>query len=159
MIKKLGIVVNATSISQNLDYIINSLNHLSIATNIDCCVFRCNVDKLISVPKFAIMNLDHLWGFDGIAIATNLYTAQKLLACPRPIKKYFYISDIEWFYVRTKYKELSEIYQNPELELITRSKSHQKLVQQCWNRDSQIITNFKPDLIIERITNDYQNIN
>ncbi len=158
MIKKLGIVVNSTSLSQNLDYIINSLNHISSNTNIDCCIFRCNVDKLISIPKFAIMNLDHLWAFDGIAIATSLHTTQKLLACPRPIKKYFYISDIEWYYFKTKYAELANLYQNSELELITRCLSHQKLVQQCWNRNSQIIGDFNPKLITERIKDDYQHI-
>ena len=158
MIKKLGVVVDTTNISQSLDYIINSLNYISSNTNIDCCIFRCNINRLIAVPKFAIMNLDHLWAFDGIAIATSLFTAKKLLACPRPIIKYLYLSNLEWYYYNTKYSELANIYQNLELNLITRCAMHQKLVNQCWNRNSTIITDFNPKLIIEGIKNDYKYI-
>lgn len=155
MIKKLAFVISQTNISQKCDLLFDCLNHVSQTTDIDVALYRCDVGKLIKIPLFACFNIEDLWSFDGVAIAIDLFSAKKMLVCPQPIKKYFYIQDIEWQMPNLNYNYLTKVYQNPDLELITRGKAHHQLIKQCWNRENQILESFNPNNIIQLVQKTY----
>ena len=83
-------------------------------------------------------------------IAKSLETAQRLLSSPAPIKKFFYVNNLEWLYSRNNnYDELSEIYANDNIELIARSEYHFDLLQKSWKKPVAIIEDFNYIKVLE----------
>ena len=157
MIKKIAIVGNETGISQSSSMAFDALNYLAENTTIDTLFFRGDVGPLIKVPLFGIFGLDHLWYYNGIAVAIDEFSARKLLNCPMPKKKYFYIQNMDWNSKSlVTYAQLQNIYNNPQLELITRNQDHHDLVKSCWNRDSIIIPNFDHKLLEALVEEQYE---
>lgn len=138
---KLGITLNNIGANQLSYYILQQLNS-QIFHDIDTIIFYSILHKPCLVPNVGVMHVSEIWGYDGVLIATDLTSAARVLRSPGPTKKYFYIWDLEWrINGPHEYSQLSQIYCNPKLEIITRSESHQSLIKNCWNRDSKICDN------------------
>lgn len=141
---KIGVLVSSLTCSQLNFYCTERLNKYCRPNNRDAVLFYEDISPVAFVPNFAIMNVVECFSFNGIAIATNLSTAAKLIEMPGPIKKYFYVYDLEHtrYVPRQNWEPLINIYGNPHLEIITRSKPHQHIIQNCFNRNSIIMDDF-----------------
>lgn len=143
-VNKIGVLVTNLTCSQLNFYCTDRLNKYISKGHRDAFLFYEDLSPVAFVPNFAIMNLVECYSFNGVAIATNISTAAKLIEMPGPTKKYFYVYDLEHnkFVPRQSWEALISIYGNPHLNLITRSKSHQRIIKNCFNRDSILMDDF-----------------
>lgn len=148
---KLGIAVNNLGPSQaNFQLIRNANKLLDEMGNLDIIVFYENAVRACVSPEFATMQMTECWGFDGPVIATSYSTAEKLLKCPCPSRKVYYIWDLEWLRQRRHFNEHRSVYGNPSLLLIARSLSHSQVVAQAWNRPvSAVVEDFDMSRLLE----------
>lgn len=117
----------------------------------DVSVFIKDLTQQCVPNNYAVLQLYDAYGFKGIMVATNLDLASKLLTFPGPRKKVFYIWDLEWFTRPMSYREMKDIYLNPQLDIICRSEEHASVFEKIWNRKPKaVIPNFEiQDLIGE----------
>ncbi len=145
--KKLGILVNNLGPSQLSFEILIRANKYS--NDLDFVLFYQNLCRPCFNLTSAAMQINEIYSFPGPAIATDLSTANTLIAAPSPVRKYFYVWDLEWIRMPQKnYESLAHIYQNPELQLIARSGSHKKLLENCWNRTNILTASSFDDIIL-----------
>lgn len=145
-----GIVVDSLGTSQmafELTSEINKIDQLSVYW--DIIIFYHSYDRLLKSPHFAMLQEQELWGFNAPCIATNLSTADRLLNCPRPTKKFLYIWDLEWITNNFDVNQMASVYMNPDIELVARSKSHAKIITDCWREPVAIIEGFNYEQITE----------
>jgi len=143
--KKLGIFVSDLFASQLSFYSMCLGNKIS-KQNIDYAIFFENLSHTPIQHSFSLMNIVYGYSWNGTAIATNLSTAQKLIKCPGPKRKIYYIWDLEWLRYNPKlpYEFLASIYQHPSLELVVRSYSHKKIIENAWNREvKDVVSDFE----------------
>jgi hypothetical protein len=104
--------------------------------DLDVIVFYQNVVKTWKNPSFAMMNISEAFNYSGVAIATDLITAEKVKHFPGPSGRFFYVWDLEWLRsINYSYESLRSIYTDPNLTLIARSKSHADQIERNWNRE------------------------
>lgn len=131
-------------ISQVNDYLDNNCSN-------DIIVFFENLSRPVLSPRFAIMQINEAWGFQGAAIATSLSTAGKLVNYPEPLLKIFYVWDLEW--LRSKnynYEQNVAIYRHPELKIVTRCEDYKKEVENLWNvKVHDVVKDFNIEQFIE----------
>jgi hypothetical protein len=103
--------------------------------DLDIIVFYQNVVKTWKNPSFAMMNISEAFNYSGVAVATDLVTAEKMKHFPGPSGRYFYVWDLEWLRsTKRSYESLRDIYTDPNLSLIARSDSHASQIERSWNR-------------------------
>lgn len=133
---KTGVMVQDLHASQLAAYLIDSSNKMIEASHHENTVLF--VDDICSSncikASCPIMQTIDVFSYDGIVIATDLYTARKLIKAPGPTRKFFYLWDLEWFRQQYPYNFLRFIYRNPELEIIVRSEDHAMIFEDLWNR-------------------------
>jgi len=141
---KLGIATNSIFRFQLTNNIFNSLNRLSSEDiDLDCYLFREVFSPFPMQPNFSIMSLVDMWGFDGTVIATDIPSVDKLLGCPCPKRKLFYVWNLEWvFQGNPLIKNLERFYLNNEIQLIARSKSHFDVISSVWKSPIGILEDF-----------------
>jgi hypothetical protein len=135
-LNKVGILVNNLGRNQLAHGLIHSVNNfLEGSSDTDIIIFAENVVHPCSVPKFAVMNLNEAWEYDGLIISTSLSTAEKSLLFPGARRRLFYVWDMEWMRVGDgDFDYFQSIYGNPKLDLIARSDTYAKIIERCWNR-------------------------
>lgn len=141
---KFGFLIDAIGPSQHSVYLTQQVNALvDKRPDFAPCVFYRGFDKIIVKPLFALLNCYETWSFDGIAIATDIYSAKLLLKCPGPAKRFFYVWNMEWaFNTNTNHTELEEVYLNDKLPLITRSRYHYEILERIWQPPVEILEEF-----------------
>jgi hypothetical protein len=104
-------------------------------------------------PYFAMMQTYECYNFNGHLISANIHTTRKMLHCPGPSSKVYYIYDIEWFrYPQKRYQDFADIYRNEDLILIARCQDYADLIKNCYNRDvSDVVPDFNLKEIIQVI--------
>lgn len=146
---KLGIMVEQLDFSQLGISLTESLNRL-LATNadIDAIVFYENWAVAPLAPNFSCMMEREVWGLKGTLMSTNLKTAERMLKCPGPNRRLFYVWDLEWLRLPfTQFEKLSSIYCNPNLELVACSPGHADLLTKLWKKPVAVMDNFNPDIL------------
>lgn len=102
-------------------------------------MFYENLAPISFTTSFPLMQMADCFSFDGTAVATTLATAAKLINCPSPERKLFYVHDLEWTHLNRKsYDYLQFLYGHPDLELVARSESHRKLLERYWGVNAVI---------------------
>lgn len=145
-----GIVVDSLGMSQMSFELTNEINKVyKLPIYWDIFVFYHSYDKLIKSPEFALLQEEELWGFDAPCMATDLATADRLLNCPRPNKKFFYVWDLEWTGNNFDLNQMASVYMNTDIQLIARSKEHAEIITHCWREPVAIIEGFN----YEQVTN------
>ena len=148
-----GVIVESLGMSQDAYEITRELNKISkLDKYYDIIVFYNDYDRLVMPPKFAMLQDEEMWGFDAPVIATNLYTANRLLSCPGPTKKYLYLWDLEWIHTPYYLETISPVYMNKDLQLIARSNEHSDIISKCWKDPVQTIENFNYEKIANLIS-------
>lgn len=132
---KLGFIVNNLGPSQLAYYLVKNLNDMvANRPELDAVIFYENVAKPCLQPRFAAMQALEAWGYNGVVTATTLSSAERLLSCPSPARKFFYVWDLEWTRGQGEFRYFQRIYGNPKLELIARSAQHASVISSVWNR-------------------------
>jgi len=147
---KIGIVTPKLDTSQAGLCITLNLNKLCEKYNgVEASVFVQEYGKFVVSPNFPVMQIRDAWGFNGILISTNIDTTKFLYNIPGPSKKFLYVWELEWMSNNHTHEELSEIYQNKEIELIGRSKHYNTLITNLWKPPIDIMENFNYEKLIE----------
>ena len=94
--KQIGVLLEDFSASQLTFYAIKNMNNHLDNSDFDFVGFFENSTPSMIPPKFSTMSVSEIWGFGGVAIATSVTTALSLQKTCLPIKKYFYVWDLEW---------------------------------------------------------------
>tara|TARA_R100000234_G_scaffold117273_1_gene95458 strand:- start:1019 stop:1486 length:468 start_codon:yes stop_codon:yes gene_type:complete len=143
---KIGFIVDDLSSSQLSYEVISSINSFDTSFDQDFVVFFENSSPMVIEPFFGVMNLQELWGFDGIAIATSVSSCLSLSNTQSPIKKFFYVWDLEWSRNRSSYDQGIQAFLKEDIGLIARSEDHAKAIKNYCNRDVVGIFDFNSGL-------------
>ena len=145
-----GIIIESLGLSQMAFELTTEMNKLDRLDEYwDIMVFYHSYDRIIKAPRFAMLQEQELWGYPAPVLATDLLTADRLLNCPRPTKKYFYVWDLEWTINPYDIDVLASVYMNEDIELVARSKEHAHIIKNCWREPIAIIEGFNYEDIIE----------
>jgi len=149
---KIGIGISSLGSSQLSYYAIRSANQLLSKTcEHDIVALYENPSPHVLPMLFASMQFSEAWAFDGVAVSTNLSTAEKLLTFPCLTKRLFYVWDLEWLRLQPKhFQSLRGIYANPDHVLVARSNEHSRIISDVWNVPVNFVvedTNLIPGLI------------
>lgn len=149
---KAGIIIESLDESQKAIEITREMNKLdNLEEYCDVIAFYINYGNMFLSPKFAMMNILEVYGFDGPVISTSIETTKILINSIRPPKKFFYLWDLEWTYKIYNVEELLDVYMNLDIELIVRSEEHSHVVEQCWKKPIAVIENFNYEEITKLI--------
>lgn len=145
----IGIITESIDANFSHHYLLfETLNKLS--ESYDCYLFT---NKVISLPtnnKFAILQQVEAMSHSGILIGTSIFNTQIVSKCLTATKKYFYIWHPEWMYFNNFYtKQLNNIFYNDEINLITRSNSHYKLIKNLFKQPIGTVYNWDTDELIK----------
>ena len=143
---KIGFIVDDLSSSQLSYEVISSINSFDTSFDQDFVVFFENSSPMVIEPFFGVMNLQELWGFDGIAIATSVSSCLSLSNTQSPIKKFFYVWDLQWSRNRSSYDQGIQAFLKEDIDLIARSEDHAKAIKNYCNRDVVGIFDFNSGL-------------
>lgn len=141
---KSGILVNKLDMSQ-LGYSMTvSVNELLNENNdLDVLVFYETWGKAPTQTQFCMMMERECWGLQGNLISTDIRTTERMIRCPGPRKKYFYVWNLEWVFMDgLSFEYLSSVYCHPSIELIARSQSHAKILTETWKKPAYVMENF-----------------
>lgn len=143
-IKSVGILIKSLDTSQKCMSLCLSINSILDDTyNISPIVFYQELGKSVVLPRCCQLQQGHAWGFDGILISTDIQTTSVLSQCLRAKKKLFYVYDLEWFYHKNiHYNTLSQVYQNPEIDLIARTSQHFDILKKCWKTPIGVLNDY-----------------
>lgn len=152
---KIGIMLDNIGPNQLAHYMINSgnvvLEHNS--QKVDLVAFISQTVHPCALPNFATMNVSEAYDYKGFLVATNLSSAIKMLKCPGTRKKFFYVWDLEWTRPQNKnFAALKDIYNNPSIELISRSANHDKIIELCWRKPLGIVEDGRIEQFYELFT-------
>jgi len=152
-LKNFSVLVPNTGANQISFCLINQINKLFESNpEIDVMVFYENIHKNCIPANFAAMEISHAFNHKGPMIATTLSTAQKLISFASE-KKFFYVWDLSWIRNSmqvSNYESYNSIYTNTSLELIARSESHKKAIENCFNRKvNHVVSDFNIKEMLE----------
>lgn len=140
---KAGFVVQRLNGSQQAYKLCQTANAMVMEDLVDIIVFHDEWDISPIDTAFMMLQKQHMWSYEGILVATDIRSAEQVLKSPGPSKKYFYLWNLEWLYIPGfTNARLSNVYQNPDLDLIVRSTYHADLVTKCWKKPVSIIEDF-----------------
>lgn len=150
---KIGIAFSDLGSSQSIFYLI--MEAAKRHEEMDFILFFENQNKPPLRLPCASMPIYEMWSFKGPVIATNLSTAYKLIQAASPTQKFLYCWDLEWMRLAQKnYNELSAIYRNPDIELISRTNDHKIIIENAWNKPVNFVhENWKGVFENEQISN------
>jgi len=137
--RQIGIIIPALY-SQQLVYETCIGIQKAISNQLDCTIFFEDYAPLMIRPACGLMHVSELYSFNGILISTNLNNTKLALNIPLPSKKIFYIWELEWLKNSKDFIDNNSVYQNPQLELYTRSKSYANAIKNYSNMTAQIDT-------------------
>lgn len=134
----IGILVDNIKNDSKNYILFRELNELS--KHIDCYIFTDKIDSLPIQNKFAILQQIHSLEHSGILIGTSIINAQVVAKSLMAKEKYYYIYDFDWIYIQNYYNsQLQLTLYNKDINLISRSNDHDKLIQKITNRKSKAI--------------------
>lgn len=150
---KLGILTNSVDASQHGYLLCREMNKIcSEKGDLTVAAFYHEYGKITTLPLFPIMQSVHSWGFDGVFMSTCIQTTRNLLKIPSLLPKFFYVWNLEWIHNPGIYKDLLDIYNNDEVELVARSESHYEILTRCWKEPKFIIEDYDYETVIREIT-------
>ena len=140
---KAGFVVQRLNGSQQSYKLCQAANTMVMEDIADIIVFHDEWDVSPIDTTFMMLQKQHMWSYEGVLVATDIRSAEQVIKSPGPCKKYFYLWNLEWLYIpEFPNSRLSNVYQNPNIDLIVRSEYHANLVTKCWKKPTHIIEDF-----------------
>jgi len=146
----IGIIVEDIESTPFMHSMFRELNKLS--QDYECYVFANQVKSLPTHNKFCILQQIEALQHQGVLISTSLTTSQILANCLTCINKYYYVYDLEWRNLKAfNEKQLTKIFLNEEINLLTRSESHYKVLSKNFKAPAGIVRNWNHKQIAEYI--------
>lgn len=139
--KSIAVIVDKWECSQLCFLVSQWFNKIIEESNIDCVVFCKDSDPPFIQTNFSIMNISELYSFGGLAISTNIENTKTLIKSCINANKIFYVWELE-FIKNKNYLDNLSVFNNKEIELITRSKEYSDEIKNLCNRKSSVIENF-----------------
>jgi hypothetical protein len=136
-LKNLAILVDKLGCSQKFISLSQQLNKLS--SDINVTVFYCESGPLhekINLPALEIVNG---YIYEGIVIATDIYTAQIMNNMMATKDKYYYPWDLEYIYRPYSIDTLKSVFNN---KLIARNQTRFDILASTWHKPEVIIEDF-----------------
>ena len=147
--KQIGFLIEDTSASQLSFNLIKNINEYSKNSHDDFVVFFENSTASILNPNFSLMSSNEIWSFEGSLFATSVATAMSMRKCFAPKNKLFYVWDLECTRKQGKdFEFIIQIFADPSINLIARSKEHATAIENYCNRS---INNIVNDFNIEQL--------
>ena len=127
-----------------------SLNKIS--KSVDCYLFPMNLQKAPIKNEFTILQPVNAFHHRGTLISTSLLNTQILANSLQASKKYCYFNDLDWKGLETfNTEQLSFITQSKEINLISRSKSHDKVISRMFKPTAGVVYNWDADQLLKVI--------
>lgn len=82
-------------------------------------------------------------------MATSWACADFLRATQGPLKRLFYVQDLEWTRGHGRYEDWYRVYGEPSLRMLARGDDHAKTLSLAWNRRFTPIPYFNMQSILE----------
>ncbi len=134
MLTKIGFLLDNCGPNQLAYQLIRSINSTLLERDdFDPIIYYRNVAPFVVRPNFAVMNMFEAYRPNSALVATDLNSAQRILEY-FTLDRYFLLWDLEWTKGSRNYEQLSDVYQNPKLKIITRSIQHKNLFELAWGR-------------------------
>ena len=136
----LGVMVADTLFSEKNMLVFSALN-LAVKENIEASLLYHNLSSHVIDNDFAIMSVSEINNFyGGTLIATCPMTADTLSKCSVNARKLYYLWDLSFL---LKSYNFNQVYDTLNTcSLVVRSLSHQKIIRNIFNLNSEIISNF-----------------
>jgi hypothetical protein len=149
-IKSFGVLIDGLNNNQLTHTLLFNLNKIiQTSPNYSPTIFYQSIGQSSMPSMAAKVHYCNAWNYPHTLIATNLNTASILLNCIRPKKRLFYVHDPEWVFLNCPPFELvNNIYNNPKIQLIARSKSHFDLIKRVWKEPIGIVENFNIEQLV-----------
>ena len=144
--QSIAIVVDNLGLKDLSYFLIKEINNYK--QDLDIIVFNESPYLPPIKPQFAVLQISSLYSYEHTAIATSFKTALRLLSSPSPIRKLFYLWELDWMMGIYQFDQLLNLYNNPQLELLTRTEQQQQIVKNVWDKDSKVINNFNLEQLI-----------
>lgn len=144
-----GIMIHSLGVSQLSMHLIYELNQVPTYNEyVDIIVFYREYGKILKTPKFALMQEENAWGLNGPVMSTDLQTTSRLLLCPKPKRKIFYVWNLEWMFHQYDAEAIARIYCHRDIILVARSPEHAKIISNCWKDPVAILEDFNHEQLI-----------
>lgn len=138
--------------SQKAFYLIKSFNELSKLVSISTSVFYERPSIPVVRPLFSCMGISFVSSYAGNAISTTLEEADKLLKSNTSCKKYLYLWDLEWLESPMFFTRAYEILSDERLNIIARSESHAKIIENFCNKNViGIVDDWNPEQLLNAL--------
>ena len=142
---QLGLILPHLGASQLSYLAIHHANHMNRQGNPVILFYEDLVEPCIPLIS-PCMNVNEIWGFDGLLIATSIDSCLAMINAPNPSKKVFYVWDLEWLRGKTDFEYNNRAYRHEKVELVCRSESHADILENYSNRRATVI----PDLFLPK---------
>ena len=147
---KIAAVVDELGPSQKCFYLIKEFNKAATSKDMSVSAFYNRPTVPVTKPHFSCRNTSFLSGYDGIAIASNLRSADTLLQSHNGSKKYLYLWDIEWLRNPVHFPVACNILLDDRLKLVARSESHATIINHFCNKQVVgIVDNWNIDTLLK----------
>jgi len=142
---ELNFAIDSLDKSQCSFYLINEL--CKHKNKISPLIFVSNITILPFAPPCPVLHAAEAWGQEGIMITTTPATTFKCFKFPRLTRRIFYLWDL--YYLRggrRVYEPYLDLFSRENLEIVVRSESHKRAVENCFNVQVKgIVDNFNMD--------------
>ncbi len=107
-------------------------------------VFQREVKPYPLSPTFSIMGQNEIFNFDGVLVATDIYSAKLALGNFNAVKKVYYLWDLDWIFAsQPNYNSNAGIFLNPQFEFVVRSTDHAKIFKKVWGKRIHVVEEFE----------------
>lgn len=154
MNQPINFLVDHVGASHMSFYLIEAANQLS-EDGKNITIFYDQLQRPCRRLLVPAMMLIESWAQPGVSIATSISTTARLLKFPGPQKKMFYVWDMSWLRNPKRVGKFSELFRNPELELIARCDDHAVALENAFNVPVEhVFDDFEPAQLLEAIAHD-----
>jgi hypothetical protein len=127
-----------------------SLNKISKST--DCYLFPMNFKKAPIRNEFTILQPVNALHHKGTLISTSLLNTQVLANSLQAKKRFFYFNDLDWRGLGAYHAEqLAFVTQTKDINLISRSNSHDKVISKMFKPTAGVVYNWDADQLLKVI--------
>lgn len=146
---KIAAVIDNLGPSQKSFYMIKEFNKACDDTKLCLSAFFVRSAIPVVPVMFSCKSISFLSGFHGTAISTTVTEADALLKSSNNSRKIFYMWDAEWLISPRNFHEISSVLLDNRLDIICRSDSHAKLLENfCNKKPIGIVDNWNMEQIL-----------
>jgi len=147
----LGILIDNIGPNQLAFDVIHQINRITKNNNkISFSLFVQNIIAPVIKPLCPVYNISEIMSFNGVMIATNFDTAEKMIKSVNQSLKIFYINELEWIHNPNDFLYYQNIVKTAGLIVFSRSEPYAQALARYAEVDSKAVM---PNLEIEQLLN------